>query len=134
MIHLAIDPGEVHCGIYVEQGQYPTTATLDPINLADWLTTYLEVPAVLVLEEFRLYPWKMQEQGYSQLKTVETIGVIRHICRRTGTRLVEQSATIKKPTFAVMNARGVKLVGRNQHEKDAQAHMYYYRERGCPSG
>lgn len=132
---VAIDPGEIHCGVatWNDSDTDPHVYEYDPELLAEVLESWYHGSGwkpTTVIEEFRLYPWKAQEQGYSQLKTVEVIGVVRHLCRRFGVTLVEQSATIKKPTFAQLQARGVLLKGTNQHMRDAEAHGWYYQLKG----
>lgn len=68
----------------------------------------------------------MQEQGFSQLKTIETIGVIRYLCARQGIQIIEQPASIKKVTEGHMRARGVPFAPGDRHAKDAQLHGLHY--------
>lgn len=102
-------------------------------NLMHWLSRPGPVesrkptrPVEVIIEEYRLYPDLLQQQGYSKVQTVEVIGVIRYLCGLAGVEMIEQGASIKKPAFAVMKARGFEWPkGLDQHAKDAVAHGYY---------
>lgn len=127
---IAIDPGEKHNGIaeLVNSDGWVLTSllTLDQEGVADRLEDQALTRVLVVIEEYRLYPWLLQQQGYSAVKTVEMIGVVRHICRRREWRLVEQPATIKKPAAGWMQRKGIDHQGKNQHERDAEMHAYHY--------
>ena len=129
---ISIDPGEKHCGVAVVQNRVITsTHDYSPAALFDYLNAECakESLHVIVCEEFRLYPWKAQQPGFSTLETVEIIGTIKWLCKQHQTELQMQPATIKNPTFAIMNKRNIALQGKNQHERDAEAHAYHYIER-----
>lgn len=125
----AIDPGDRHQGTaYYEDGQVSWTKTMTRDELTDYLLNRVVRPGEIfevVLEEFRLYPWKSDAQAFSQMLTVEVIGVVKFICDQRGWPLTMARTGSKKPTFAIMKKRGVALVGKGQHEKDAEAHGYY---------
>lgn len=134
---ICIDPGDRFCGMALFDEDAECYATLlyeheHSIlygNLVHWLKAHLLER--VVVEDFFLYPDKMQQQGYSQMRTPRAIGVIEWICELAGFTkdnggYVEQGASIKKATRAIMNARGVKHVGKVVHEKDAELHGYYY--------
>ena len=124
---VAIDPGSVHCGVAIfEKGACVETVELKPQDLFRMME-HTEVDGV-VMEEFRLYPWKAKEQTFSPLGTVETIGVVKYLCRKRGFVYVMQSAQIKTPTAAQLNARGVRFrsVGAGPHCRDAELHGWYY--------
>jgi len=82
----------------------------------------------VVIESFRLYPGV--DQRWSSLKTVEVIGVVRYLCDRFEIGLIEQNASIKRPTFKIMAARGIELrskaESKGQHCADAEAHGWHY--------
>ena len=135
-IVFSIDPGSVHCGTaWWEDGECKWTREYTPYGLFQLLNNWMTLKSgdVVVMEEFRLYPWKSAEQGFSQLKTVETIGVVRWI---VGTKwsgaveLIEQPALIKKPTMGQMRARGVTNLATEEktggHCADAFLHGWYY--------
>jgi hypothetical protein len=91
------------------------------------------MPLKVVIEEFRLYPDKAAVQGYSQLKTVEVIGVVRYLCAVSEIELIEQGASIKKPARSQMAARGVEneavKQGAGGHCADAVLHGWYFLSR-----
>lgn len=131
---IAIDPGERNIGVALFVGDdlkqaltYTDEHDRFYRNLVHWLSREGErQPVEIVIEEYRLYPDKAMQQGYSQLKTVEVIGVVRYLCSLASVPMIEQGASIKKPTFAIMKARGVEMKrGLDQHARDAIAHGYY---------
>src|SRR5690606_15886379 len=79
-----------------------------------------------VIEEFRLYPWKSQEQGMSEMKTPGVIAVVEYICKRRDIPVEKQGANIKQPTRALMETMGLDNPGKNLHERDAVEHGYHY--------
>ena len=137
---IAIDPGEVHCGIARFEGDYlMSTFEMTPDDLFDYLKNVFEYFAkpnadydsiVVVMESFRLYPGSSKALAYSALMTVEVIGVVRFLCKQAGIKLVEQNATIKIPTRKQMVARGIVnfavTSGKGRHCADAVEHGYYY--------
>lgn len=127
---IGIDPGEVHNGVCVLGCRDGEWSLRDAAEYSvEGLFTYVEAvrPAdTVALEEYRLYPWLLQQQGFSEVLTVETIGVVKYICRLRGTTVHKQPATIKKPTFAVMEYFGLGPTGKNQHIRDAEAHAWHY--------
>lgn len=133
---LAIDPGDVHCGMATFlDGQCTSTWEDTPADCLGYVRSVLEGECldVLVVEEFRLYPWKAQQQAYSQMLTCQLIGGIKAAWSWFGSgscKLVEQSATIKKPTVGILRARGIKSKAKQSkaggHALDAELHGYYY--------
>lgn len=126
---MAIDPGDKHCGTaYFVDGVCKWTKDMTQDELFDWLEDHRVGAGELfevVLEEFRLYPWKSDAQSFSQMLTAEAIGVVKFICKRRDWIVTPARTANKKPVFAIMRKRGERLIGRTQHEKDAQAHGYY---------
>lgn len=99
---------------------------------------------LIVVESFRLYPQMAREQGYSEFLTPQLIGVIRFIARRRGIPVYLQGASIKKlalqvasskPDFPLQKLRGGRtdFEGRNQHERDAVAHGFWWAYRSDDS-
>lgn len=126
---LSIDPGDRNCGVAWWRGtELRQTATYTPDELYEQINGQL-VFKQWVVEEFRLYPWKMQEQGMSEMKTPGVIAVIRYIGTHRSGRTVPvviQPALIKKPTRALMETMGLTNPGRNLHERDAVEHGYHW--------
>lgn len=130
---LAIDPGERHCGMaWFIDGKCTQAIERLPGECIIQVRLDLEVRAidVLVVEEYRLYPWKAAQQAFSQIKTIEVIGVLRYLFAIHGTDAmtwVEQGASIKEPTQGILRAKGLKKRAKgSQHALDAELHGYYY--------
>jgi hypothetical protein len=130
---LSIDPGEVHCGIaiWLDDTCIQVEEYLPEVlweNMEFWLLN--GVLDVVVIEGYWLYPWLLKEQGFSEVRTVETIGVARFLCKKYGVPIAVQKATIKIPTRAQMRARGVEnlatVEGKGGHCADAVLHGFYY--------
>jgi len=138
---LAIDPGDAHVGIASWGGARPDDrdAIFDwegvlayeesaarAVDLIDQILAIKSSDAILVLEEFRLYPDRAREQSWSQMQTSEMIGAIKLVARRRGVKVVEQGASIKKATRAQLKKRGIKQVGKGGHARDAELHLAHY--------
>lgn len=130
---LAIDPGEVHVGIALfKRGSGGRGAYCDyaiEVTPAEMILRLENDPyEKLIVEEFRLYPWKMAEQGFSQIKTAELIGVIRYIARKRHIEVVQQPASIKQACEGILRAKGVVLQSRGHgpHAKDAELHGFFF--------
>jgi len=132
---LSIDPGEVHVGTAIWYGADCTMVReYSPWDFFAILENWLKEKKfdLVVIEEYRLYPWKSAEQGFSQIKTVEVIGIIRFLISRwgEGIPMVEQPALIKKPTEGHMRSKGLKYRSVTEkaggHCKDAESHGQYY--------
>lgn len=131
---MAIDPGEVHCGTAIFDVRDPEGARPTVVNELEPRKLFMAIEQghprikLIVIESFRLYPGV--DQRWSGLKTVEVIGVVRYLCDRFEIPLFEQNATIKKPTFKIMAARGIELRSKSekkgQHCMDAEAHGWHY--------
>lgn len=132
---LAVDPGEEHCGLAMfENGAVAWVAETDPNECVEVVRSHLQegLLNVLVVEDYRLYPDKAQQQGYSQMKTVRLIGVLEYLWKTHGGGCVytEQNADIKKPTKAMLRRKGVKSVAKANkaggHCLDAELHGHRY--------
>ena len=73
----------------------------------------------VVVEEYRVYPG---QNTWSEVETTWLIGVILYHSRKLGIPVKRQKAAVKKPTFALLAARGTPLRGDTQHARDAEAH------------
>jgi hypothetical protein len=130
---IAIDPGEEHNGVavFVEgECRWTTTVSRDILfdSLGVWSALYCKKGMfdVVVVEEFKLYPGKAASLSWSTLGTVEIIGALRERYRREGITFVTQPASIKKPTKAMVKRRGLPIMGKDGHARDACMHGYYY--------
>lgn len=82
-------------------------------------------PDIIVIEAFRLYPWKANAKTWSSFPEVEVIGAIKHECYRLGFDWVEQGADTK----ALFNDEKLKKLGLwkgfTAHGRDAIRHALY---------
>lgn len=128
---LAIDPGEIHCGVayFDKRGNCSWTVEMTPMELFQFIGQTMQ-NEVIIVESFRLYPDKAMAQQWSQLKTVETIGVIRYLCLTKHLDMVEQAASIKNVAKRQMKARDVEnkavVERKGGHAADAFMHGWYY--------
>lgn len=127
MKRLAIDPGDIHVG-YAYDGRGDVIADeWTPREACENITIMMTRNEIdeLIIEEFILYEKDIRKQAWSKLQTSQLIGALKWIAEMFQIPVVEQSATIKKPTRAQMRARGIKHVGTVIHAKDAELHLHY---------
>jgi hypothetical protein len=142
---IAIDPGATHNGVAlftISMGpdglpECDCTFTTEhtPEGLFDNLKVWGAMKGnskggfdVMVVEKFVLYPEKAASLAYSELRTVEVIGVLRERARQEGVAFVTQPASVKKATEGQLRARGIELKSRGSggHAKDAELHGWHY--------
>lgn len=125
MKRLSIDPGDKHVGWAhdirgdLEAGEWSNEECIYKVLAL--------LPGVdeLVIEEFALYPWENHRQALSRMLTPQLIGQLKLVAGEAGVEVVEQQASIKKPTRAQLRGRGIKQIGKGPHAKDAELHYYY---------
>lgn len=130
---LAIDPGGVHVGWALSipgadpgywAGEWTVTEAIARVReFCQGNGGTDEEARELVIEEYRLYPGVKQE--WSSMETSQLIGKLKLIAEDAGIPWLEQGANIKKPTQRQLRARGIKLVGRGTHARDAELHLWY---------
>lgn len=119
---LAIDPGKTTgYALFIGKTlrEYGTVEGSDTYKLLDLL------PDIVIIESFRLYPWKANQQSFSSFETVEIIGVLKFLCEQKGISYIMQPATIK----TVWPDERLKSEGyyvKNRHSRDAVRHGLYY--------
>lgn len=137
---IGIDPGDKHVGFATWAGnsvdkpgggirrayELDASEALEHVELLldEWITDGIE--PVIVVEEFVLYAWEAQSQSGSNMLTSQMIGAIKWMGERRNVTVVEQKATIKKPTRSQLKARGIKQLGKGTHARDAELHLLYY--------
>lgn len=128
---LAIDPGDVHVGYAYDGDGGVSTGEWMPMECIDRLVYLFTRNLVdeVVVERFILYEMDIKKQAWSKLQTSQLIGGIKVVARMFQIPVVEQDATIKKPTRAQLRARKIKQVGADIHARDAELHLYYRRLR-----
>jgi hypothetical protein len=109
----AIDPGDAWCGLsefdlapgggrllgdgFVDQSRHGKIRlmrcrTLKPWDLCDELDRLIPLIDFVVMERFSLYPWMAREQGFSEMKTAQMVGVVKWICRKQDVPVTLQDA------------------------------------------
>lgn len=81
----------------------------------------------IVCEDFRLYPWKLKDLAWDQVRTARLIGALTFMSRLKGLDFVLQPAAIKERSQAA-GARELFLtpLKENRHANDAIMHGVYY--------
>lgn len=125
--YLAIDPGHTTgCAWFSEEGDLTKIEEfkLDKINLFldEEITNKI---SMIIVEDYRLYPWKSSAQSWSRIETVRVIGAIDYRAHQCGIPIVYQDPSIK--------GIGYKWAGKtkpknhaNSHVLDAYVHGVYY--------
>ncbi len=137
---LSIDPGERHCGFALFDPTKPVgercthaweMAPHQAILFVRRVLRWRRIK-VLLVEQFRLYPWLAEQQAFSSFKTVEVIGVLRYLWAEQGEgcEWVENPATVMKPTKAILQAKKIrsrsKAMRAGDHAQAAELHGWHY--------
>lgn len=128
---LALDPGNT-TGWAVfkdsklqDSGHLETVdATITAAEIDKLLTTH--TPAIVIIEEYRVYAWKVKQHAWSDLPTARLIGGIDIICAIKGIPVCMQSAQQAKGfcTDDKLKAWDYYAVGR--HARDAVRHGCFW--------
>jgi hypothetical protein len=123
--------------------------TIDALRYVQEFVELYAGHAVLVIEEFRLYPTKLQQQALTELGTAQVIGALRWIVAsytEQPVTVVMQSASIKlagckrlgggciwnpNKSQGGMKHDPTVHVGKNIHARDAEAHGAYWVKAIC---
>jgi len=92
-------------------------------------------PDVVVVEEFRLYPWTAKSLGWDSMRPSQIIGAIKAWVSRCGheVELVEQPASVRKPAQAHTRKMEKSPMFRGKpHARDALRHAVWYTLHRCP--
>jgi len=83
---------------------------------------------VAVVEEFRLYPHLLADQGLTQVATAQVIGAMQWELHRLDwpVPMIMQGAHIKKAAQRAMDEAAIEAQGTNQHARDAEMHGWYW--------
>lgn len=84
--------------------------------------------ALIVCEDWAIYPWEAQNLAWDKCRTARGIGAIELLCRYSTVELVLQPAKIKETAVAA-GAEDLYVSPRhpNRHQNDAIQHGVYYR-------
>ena len=139
---MAIDPGETvgFCATFGGEtpheeaflGHHYGVGSLPMWDFLDYLGPFIRNDGVqqIVLEEYRVYPGDAMMHSGKTIPTSECIGAIKMIARQKGVPVREQQTAIKKPMAGLLKGRGFKSIGNNQHEKDAELHLWHFALKG----
>lgn len=92
-----------------------------------------ELTALLV-EDWLLYPWELQNLAWDKCRTARAIGALTLLCRLHGKKLIFQGADIKKGAVAAgAEALYLEPVHENRHANDSIQHgVFYWATNGGP--
>jgi hypothetical protein len=102
---------------------------LDPGNLRNGIDPgLLQLPiGRVVLEDFRIYPWKLKALKFDPVRTARVIGAITFMCRLHAIELIFQPAAIKDAAQkAGAEDLYVRPLHENRHQNDAIQHFVFY--------
>lgn len=83
-------------------------------------------PDIIVIEAFRLYPWKAKHKTWSSFPEIEVIGAIKHACRLRNIPFEEQGADTKVLFDDVKLKKLNYWDNISRHARDAVRHALYY--------
>ena len=111
----------------------------DPINARNGIAeAELSGPiGRIVCEDFRIYPWKVNELKWDRVRTARLIGALTFMARLHQIPFVLQPAAIKKEAVAAgAEELYYRPLHENRHQNDAIQHFVFYANtelRGMPS-
>ncbi|MEM3041551.1 MAG: hypothetical protein QXG97_05965, partial [Nitrososphaerota archaeon] len=128
---VGIDPGET-AGLCLFQGPTLCKATQvkgDVPQQAGILCSFLREtrPCVVVMEDYRVYPWRAKQHTWNSLHTPRLIGAIEYVCYVLNLRLRRQTAQQAKGfcTDEKLRSWGLWVEGQ-KHARDAIRHVVYH--------
>jgi RNase H-fold protein (predicted Holliday junction resolvase) len=126
-MYLAIDPGGKRTGwaYFDGEGKLVSQGIVDTgedfKDLAKMLRNMS--PTTIVMEKFRLYPFKSQAQAWSALREVQVAGAVKMFAELNTTEIVEQPANILGIGFKF---QGKTKPAHPADDMSARAHGIYY--------
>lgn len=122
--YLALDPGKTTgWASFDEQGNGITMGQVDVLGLIELLDE--TTAQTIITEDYKLYPWKRDEQIWSRLDTVRIIGMIQYFCYKNNRNFVLQAPSIKSIGYMWAGITEAKS-HKNSHERDAYVHGVYF--------
>lgn len=129
---LAIDPGGKRTGwaYFGDDGKPISDGIVDTENGYDKLRSLLNNmdPSTIIIEQFRIFPWKSQAQAWSLLKQVKVAGAVEMWAEDRKVEVIQQPSTVLDMGFRYQG------LTKPSHPKDnlsAKAHgVYYLTQRG----
>lgn len=126
---IGFDPGEsTGYAVFTEDSSLISHGIIqkNPLEIYNLLKSYNDV--TVIIERFRMFPWKYRALSWSILYPVQVIGTIEGYCKLLKIPLVEQDTIVKK-FYTDDKLRKLKLYRKRDfsvHERDAIRHVLYY--------
>jgi len=123
---IAFDPGgTTGYAVFSDSPHDITAGDFEYFKLINQLISKVE-PDIIVIEAFRLYPWKAKHKTWSSFPEVEVIGAIKHECYLRNIPWVEQGADTKQ-LFDDSKLRTLGFwKGLSTHGRDACRHALFF--------
>lgn len=81
----------------------------------------------IVCEKFALYPWEAHNLAFDEFRTVQLIGALTMMARRSDIPIYKQPATIKQPALAAgADEMFLHPLYENRHQNDSIMHGWFY--------
>lgn len=99
-----------------------------PFLYNDDLEHLMDLPIKrIVVENFRLYPWKADALRFDEFRTVRLIGALQFMARERGIEFHTQPAKIKEQSeMGGAETFFLRPLHENRHANDAMRHWWYY--------
>ena len=124
----AIDPGKTSGYIFAEDFLTGVRCgeTADVPQLLQLLTAYK--PDVVVIEVYRLYPWRAREQFWGELPAAQATGALKVWCGERYVTCIEQAAVDRAIiSDGALRAAGLWRMTRGKpHARDAARHLLVF--------
>lgn len=129
---LAVDPGDKHVGWASwdrgarDAGEVAAAEAIEKVD--GLLREHAALTRLLIIEEFRLYPWKAASLSFARMATSEMVGALKYLAATAGVPWVEQGASVMQPTLAQARQRGTLLpaAAAGRHAAAAELHLLHY--------
>ena len=130
---LTLDPGEttgyalwdMKEGTLLKSGQIRTWPEVEWLSFQSQFNNFL--PTIVVFESYQVYEWKTEDHTWSQIPTVQTIGMLKFLCLQHSIPFYSQTAQIAKGFCSdeKLEQWGFWKKG-ERHARDAIRHGVYF--------
>jgi hypothetical protein len=124
--YLSIDPGKSNgiCGYDVKY-YLMFMLTLPADNITKFLHQFDKVD-ICILEDYKLFPNKAQQQVYSDMETSRVIGRVETWAELKDVKLIKQPSSIKPTGYAWIGEKPLPKSNPSNHSLDAHVHFIYW--------
>lgn len=129
---LAFDPGETvgWCafeGLDKLADGHIQTKDFDPLGIHDLRELFNKYkPDIVIYETYRVYDWKTDSHSWSEVHTLQIIGLIRYFCMQHEIEYFKQSAQVAKAFCTDDKLLAWNMYTKNRHSRDAVRHALNY--------